>query len=111
MDVHTKRRITVFGAGMLLGTPLAIALFSWATSVQESQPREVNNIEVVLTSCDLRPGDLFEERCVERRVVAEQFTPPDVIASDNIASWLGKPVYVELAAGSAVRTVDFQPQD
>lgn len=108
MDRQTKRRVTVFGAGMLLGTPIAIALFYWAASVQESQPRKTNNVEVVLTKCDLQPGDLFEERCIERRVVAEQFVPPDVIPADNIASWVNQPIHVELAAGSAVRTVDFQ---
>lgn len=107
MQPDMKRRLTVFGAGVLLGIPLAVGLFQYAMDVQESKPRATNNIEVALTKCALSPGDVFEERCVEPRVIAEQFVPPNAIPVDNIASWTGKQIWVELAEGSAVRTVDF----
>ncbi len=104
-----KRRLRLFGTGALIGLPLSIALFQYASRVQQEQPREVDNVEVVLTTCALEPGDLFEQRCVEARVVPKQFVPPDAIAFDNIASWVDKPVHVKLAPGHAVRTVDFAP--
>ena len=97
----------MFGAGVAIGTPLAILLFQYAMQVQETTPRETNNVEVVLTKCALQPGDVFVEKCVEKRVVAEQFVPPNAIAADNVASYLDKPIWVALEEGSAVRTVDF----
>lgn len=110
MDADTKRRVTVFGTGVLLGLPLAIGLYQYAANERENRPRETTNVEVVLTSCALAPGDVFEEKCVERRVIAEHLVPPDVIVADNVASWTGKPIQVELTAGQAVRTVDFDKQ-
>lgn len=101
----------MFGVGAAIGTPLAILLFQYAMDVQEANPRETSNIEVVLTKCALKPGDVFVEDCVEKRVVAEQFVPPNAIASDNIASYLGKPLWVALDEGSAVRTVDFEKKE
>ena len=106
-----KRRLTMFGAGVVLGLPLAIGLYQYARGVQEGQPRETTNLEVVLTTCALEPGDLFEERCIERRVVAQQFVPPDAVMADNVASWIDKPVHVSLSVGDAVRTVDFAAKE
>ena len=107
MKADTKRRLTVFGAGVILGTPLSIGLFQYAKMSMENNPRETNNVEVVLTSCELQPGDVFEERCVQKRVIAEHFVPPDTIMADQVGLWLGKKVNVGLEPGSAVRTVDF----
>lgn len=108
MKPDMKRRLTVFGAGFLLGLPIAIGLFQYAASVQEQHPRETHNVEVVLTTCALQPGDVFEERCVEKRVVAEQFVPPGTIAADQVGMWVGRKLAVALDPGSAVRTEDFE---
>ena len=107
MNADTKRRLSVFAAGAAIGTPLAIALFQYATNLQQSAPRETNNVEVVLTTCSLKPGDVFEEKCVEKRVVADHFVPPNTIVADEVGLWVGKPLQVALEPGSAVRTVDF----
>ena len=109
MNADTRRRLTVFGAGMLLGLPLAVGLFQYASKVQQETPRETDNVEVVLTKCALQPGDKFDRSCVQRRVVARHFVPPDVIAADNVESWIDRELNVALEEGSAVRTVDFAP--
>ena len=109
MKADTKRRLKVFGAGAAIGIVLSILLFQYAAYVEG--PREVTKIEVVLTTCDLEPGDTFTEECVEKRAVAEQFIPPDTIESDQLGLYVGEQVTVSLKAGSAVRTVDFASEE
>lgn len=103
-----KRRLTLYGAGFALGLPIAIALFQYASMVQKTTPRETRSVEVVMTKCALKDGDVFKPECVEKRVVAEQFVPPDVIPADQVGLWTGKTIHAKLEVGSAVRTVDFQ---
>ena len=98
----------MFGAGVLIGSVLSYFLFQYAAMVE--RPREVRSVEVVVTACDLAPGDVFEERCAEKRVVAERFVPPDTVLSDQIGLYVGRRLEVALEKGSAVRTVDFQPE-
>lgn len=109
MKADTKRRFTVFGAGLFVGCILSVFLFQYASMVEG--PRETENLEVVLTTCPLAPGDVLEERCIERRVVAHQFTPPDVLTTDQLGLYVGRPITVALEPGSAVRTVDFRPEE
>lgn len=106
MKPATKRRLLVFGSGLLIGSALSVLLFQYADFVEG--PRKAEKVEVVLTSCDLAPGDVFEEKCVQKRVVAAQHTPPNVVTADQVGLWTGKTVNVKLKSGSAVRTVDFE---
>lgn len=106
MSPDMKRRLTVFGTGVLIGSILSYFLFKYASFVE--QPRTVENVEVVLTTCALEPGDVFEARCVEKRVVASQFVPPDTVTTSQMGLYVGRPVKVALTPGSAVRTVDFE---
>ncbi len=108
MSPDTKRRLLIFGTGLLVGSLLSILLFKYADFVEG--PRSTEKVEVVLTRCDLAPGDVFEEKCVEKRVVAAQHTPPDVVTSDQVGLWVGRTVAVKLNSGSAVRTVDFEEE-
>ena len=105
MKEDTKQRLKIFGAGASIGVVLSILLFQYADYVEG--PRRTTKVEVVLTTCDLKAGDVFEEECVEKRAVAEQFIPPDTIESKQLGLYVGEPVIVDLEKGSAVRTVDF----
>ncbi len=106
MTSDFKRRATVFGVGLGIGTLLSILLFQYAAYVEG--PRETENVEVILTTCDLKVGQVFEESCVEKRIIAHQFTPPDVVMSDQVGLYVGRKVNVAMKAGDAIRTVDFE---
>lgn len=105
MTPDTQRRFLMFGAGLLIGCVLSIGLFKYASQVQGA--REVQRVDVVVTTCDLRAGDELERSCVESRAVEHQFVPPDSMRSAELTEYLGRRLNVALPMGSAVRTVDF----
>lgn len=110
MTGDTKRRLLIFGTGAMIGTFLSIALFRWAGWVRENEPRQSEKLEVILSSCQLAPGDVFAESCVQKRVIEYQFVPPDAVQSHEVGLYVGRAVNVAIEPGSAVRTVDFAPE-
>lgn len=102
-----KRRLSLFAAGASVGCVLSWGLFQYADYVEG--PRETTKEEVVMSTCDLSAGDVFEERCIEKRAVPEQFIPPDTVRTDQMGLYIGETLKVDVASGSAVRTVDFEP--
>lgn len=110
MTSDTKRRLLIFGTGALIGTFLSILLFRWAGYVRENEPHEAQKLEVILSSCALQPGDIFEEKCVQKRIIEYQFVPPEAVESHQVGLYVGRAVNVAVEPGSAIRTVDFAPE-
>ena len=110
MTSDTRRRLLIFGTGAMIGTLLSILLFRWSGYVRENEPRESEQLEVILSSCQLAPGDIFAESCVQKRVIEYQFVPPDAVQSHELGLFVGRAVNVAIEPGSAVRTVDFEPE-
>jgi len=102
-----KHRLTVYGAGFAVGTVLSVLLFQYADIV-ESQPHEVEKLDVVLTRCDVHPGEAFERRCAEVRTVAYQFVPPGALQKKDLSWHIGRTFDVALDAGDVIRTADFR---
>ncbi len=90
--------------GLLLGGGLAWML----VSQRAAEGRDMGTpAEVVLTTCDLRPGLALEASCVEVRTVSSRRIPPGVISVAELDAYLGRPVHVRLVRGSALRAADF----
>jgi hypothetical protein len=104
-----QRRIAIFGAGALIGTVFAIALFQWATTneVTVIPDREVT---VVMSTCDLKAGDTLTADCVEERTVKSRLAPPQTLMAADLDWHVGRKLDVAVPKGSAFRMVDFEPR-
>lgn len=105
MNDDIKRRLKIFGVGLAIGLMLSMVLLTFA---QHREREEVEQIEVVLTNCDLAPGDVLEESCVETLTVAYSRLPPKPLRARDLDWHLGKKVVTRLEAGSVLRTPDFE---
>ena len=101
-----KRRMLIFGTGVMLGGVMSIYLLRYAAENQESAPLET--IHVAISTCDLKAGDLFEERCAEKREVETRLTPPDVLLMKRTPLYVGKELATGVPVGNAFRVVDFR---
>lgn len=103
-----KRRAAIFGAGAMIGTVFAIALFNWAQDNDASVVPD-RQVRVVLAACDLAAGDELVAECVEEREVKSRFAPPQTLMAQDLDWHLGRRLEVAVPKGSALRTVDFEP--
>ncbi len=99
-----KRRWLMYLTGILLGSGVAWMLVS--KRVAEGRTPGVPT-PVVLTACELSPGQILRQPCVEVRTVSSRRVPPGVIPVADLDAYLGRAVHVKLVRGSALRVADF----
>jgi hypothetical protein len=106
MTSEMKRRLSIFGAGAMIGTVFAIALFQWATK-NEMKVVTDREVTVIMSTCDLVKGDTLTAECAEERTVKSRFAPPQTLMAADLDWHLGKTLDAPVPKGSAFRMVDF----
>jgi hypothetical protein len=102
-----KHRWMMYLTGVLLGSGVAWMLVS--RRVAEGRTPGVPT-PVVLTACELRPGDALSRACAEVRSVSSRRVPPGVIPVADLDSYWGRTLSAKLVKGSALRVADFSPK-
>lgn len=108
MTADFKRRLSIFGTGLVIGTIASVILFQFWDSGEPADTAK--KVDVVLSTCDIASGEVFEKECAEiRKDVAVHFVPPDILYAKELDWHIGKTLRVDVAKGDAIRTVDFEP--
>lgn len=92
--------------GAAIGTVLSILLFmQWSTKYEK--PVE-ETLKIVVSTCDLKPGDELKESCTEIRPVTRRFVPPGSLEVGRLPYALNKKLKVAVPAGNAFRSEDVE---
>jgi len=106
LNPELKQRLKLFGMGASVGTLLSILLFMvWSTKYEK--PAE-ETLKIVVSTCDLRPGDDLKESCTEIRSVTRRFVPPGSLEAGRLPYALNKKLNVAVPAGNAFRSEDVE---
>ncbi len=107
MDADLRRRLKIFGQGAVIGTVLSVALFMFWMGSKQGEPETEETREVVVSTCDLKAGQVLEESCTELRSVVTRFIPPESLEAGRLPYALNRKLKVDVPAGNAFRSVDF----
>lgn len=107
MDQDLKRRVVIFAQGAGIGTLLSVGLFMFWMGKKQAEPEVEETREVVVSTCDLKAGQILEESCTERRAVVTRFIPPQSLEAGRLPYALNRTLKVDVPKGHAFRSVDF----
>ncbi len=106
MDEIQKRRVTIFSAGVVIGTLVSIVLFQLWQDIDEPMLEE--RVDIVVAACSLEAGQALEASCARvREGVPSRYVPPQTLLAKDLDWHLGKEISVDIAEGNAIRIVDF----
>lgn len=102
-----KSRLKPFGMGMVLGVVASAILLHFALGKMAT--KEPVKYAIVMAVCDIKANEPLTGSCAEVREVADPYIPPRVLMGEDLEWHIGRKLLVDVAAGSALRVVDFAP--